>query len=80
MKKAELEIGFGTGIRREAELLEMASAHGVIMKEESGGSGYWINGEHFKGKPEAESYLAKNSDICDELIYTLRRQLFEKAT
>ncbi|KAJ1692176.1 hypothetical protein LUZ63_008874 [Rhynchospora breviuscula] len=81
MKKAELEIGFGTGIHREAELLEMASAHGIILREESGGSSsYWINGEHFKDKYEAEAYLARNSAICDELVSTLRRQLFEKAT
>ncbi|XP_078159016.1 DNA repair protein recA homolog 2, mitochondrial-like [Carex rostrata] len=80
MKKAELEIGFGTGIRREAELLEMASVHGVIMREENGDGSYWINGDHFEDKYEAESYLARNSDICDELMCTLRKQLFEKAT
>lgn len=80
MKKAELEIGFGTGIRREAELLEMASAYGLIVREENGGGSYWINGKHFNDKYDAESYLVRNSDICDELIGTLRRQLFEKAT
>ncbi|KAJ3676204.1 hypothetical protein LUZ60_003616 [Juncus effusus] len=78
MKKADLEIGFGTGIRREAELLEMGSSYGIIMREGNEGSGYWINGEYFKDKAGAESYLVQNSSVTDELVRTLRSELFEK--
>ncbi|KAJ0978924.1 hypothetical protein J5N97_014398 [Dioscorea zingiberensis] len=74
MKKAMLAIGFGRGIFREAEILELASNHGILLRE---GSGYWISGEYFKDDQEAQHYLAENKHVQDELVNTLRTQLFE---
>ncbi|KAK1279232.1 hypothetical protein QJS04_geneDACA003662 [Acorus gramineus] len=56
LKKAELDIKYGCGIRRESEVFEMACEHGVILKND----GYWIQGEFFEDKVEAEHYLAQN--------------------
>lgn len=72
MKKAELEIGFGKGICREAEILEIASNHGVILKK---GNGYLIDGQVFKDKGEAQHYLTQNNEITEEIVRILRSQL-----
>lgn len=74
MKKATLNIGFGRGICREAEVLELASEHGIVLRE---GNGYWINGKFFKDDEEAHRYLAENKCAQDELVNALRNQLFE---
>ncbi|KAI7726259.1 hypothetical protein M8C21_008603 [Ambrosia artemisiifolia] len=73
MKKAELEIEFGKGISRAAEILELACEHGVALKE---GNCYFIEGEVLNSKIQAEAYLIKNEQICDTLVKSLRRQLF----
>lgn len=74
MKTADLDIEFGRGLRHEAEVLEMASKHGIIMRE---GDSYWINGEFFKNQIEAEEYLKIKNSVADELVTALRNQLFE---
>ncbi|CAA6663577.1 unnamed protein product [Spirodela intermedia] len=74
MRKAELCLEFSRGIRHEAEILEMASHYGVILRERNG---YWIQGEFLRDKAEAEKYIAQNSNLADELVSTLRSQLFE---
>ncbi|XP_068662464.1 DNA repair protein recA homolog 2, mitochondrial isoform X2 [Aristolochia californica] len=73
MRKAELDICFGKGICREAEVLELACKHGVISKE---GNIYYIDGETFRDKLEVEQYLAVNDGVLDELVRHLRIQLF----
>ncbi|KAI5002187.1 hypothetical protein ZWY2020_026837 [Hordeum vulgare] len=65
---------FGKGICHESEILEMASSHGVIVKE---GYGYWINGEFLPGKEEAEKFLLENDAVADDICSTMRSQLFE---
>lgn len=74
-KKVDLEIEFGRGFRCEAEILAMASDRGIIMRE---GDGYWIEQKFFKLKQEAESYLAENNDVTEELVRRIKKQLFEK--
>lgn len=74
MKKATLNIGFGKGICREAEVLELASEHGIVLRERNG---YWINGKFFKDDEEAHRYLAEDKCAQDELVNTLRNELFE---
>ncbi|VAH69055.1 unnamed protein product [Triticum turgidum subsp. durum] len=74
LKEAGLNIGFGKGICHESEILEMASTHGVIVKE---GSGYWINGDFLPGKEEAEKFLLENEAVADDICSTMRSQLFE---
>ncbi|KAK7845103.1 dna repair protein reca like protein 2 [Quercus suber] len=75
MKKAEFGIQFGRGFCYEAEVLELACEHGVIVKE---GSNYLIEGKLFSGKHEAEQFLVKNDGILDKMVKILRRQLFER--
>ncbi|MQL72401.1 hypothetical protein Taro_004731 [Colocasia esculenta] len=73
MKKADLHVEFGRGIRHEAEILEIASQYGIVSREQNG---YWIQGEYLRDKLEAEQYLAENDSLADELTRTLRSQLF----
>lgn len=73
MKKADLEIEFGRGISRASEVLELACEHGVVLKE---GNDYFIEGEVVNSKVQAENYLIQNERICDQLVKTLRNQLF----
>ncbi|XP_020267124.1 DNA repair protein recA homolog 2, mitochondrial isoform X5 [Asparagus officinalis] len=74
MKTADLDIEFGRGLRHEAEVLEMASKHGIAMRE---GDGYWINGNFFENQIKAEVYLKEKIEVADELVAALRSQLFE---
>lgn len=74
MKKAELQIRFGRGLRCESEVLDLACEHGVIMKE---GGNYLIDGKILSNEHEAERYLTQNHGIFDEIVSVLRRQLFE---
>lgn len=75
LKEAGIDIRFGKGICYESEILEMASSHGVIVKE---GCGYWINGEFLADKAEAEKFLLENAAVADEICSTMRSQFFER--
>ncbi|KAK1318384.1 hypothetical protein QJS10_CPB04g00450 [Acorus calamus] len=74
LKKADLDIKYGCGIRRESEVFEMACEHGIILKND----GYWIQGEFFEDKVEAEHYLAQNGVVVDDLAQILRHKLFSR--
>jgi len=45
--KTALDIEFARGLRQEAEVLEMACTHGIVVRE---GNGYWINGDFFQSQ------------------------------
>ncbi|GMH08146.1 hypothetical protein Nepgr_009986 [Nepenthes gracilis] len=75
MKKAELEIQFGRGIRCESEVLGLALEHGLVLKE---GNSYFIEGEVFSNKQAAERYLSENEGILDKMVSSLRSLLFER--
>ncbi|PNT73046.1 DNA repair protein recA homolog 2, mitochondrial isoform X2 [Brachypodium distachyon] len=75
LKEAGIDITFGKGIAYESEILEMASSHGVIVKE---GCGYWINGEFLTDKAAAEKFLLENVTVADDICGTMRSQLFER--
>nr|GME21230.1 DNA repair protein recA homolog 2, mitochondrial [Ipomoea batatas] len=76
MANAELRIEFGRGICDEVEeALELACEHGVILRE---GNGYFIEGEVLNSKEEAEAYLAENDGALDQVIKSLRAQLFRR--
>uniref|UniRef100_A0ACD5WKX5 Uncharacterized protein n=1 Tax=Avena sativa TaxID=4498 RepID=A0ACD5WKX5_AVESA len=75
LKEAGIDMRFGKGICYESEILEMASSHGVIMKE---GCGYWINGEFLTDKPEAEKFLLENDAVADDICSKMRSELFER--
>lgn len=76
MANAELRIEFGRGICNEVEeALELACEHGVILQQ---GNGYFIEGEVLNSKEEAEAYLAENDGVLDQVIKSLRAQLFRR--
>ncbi|XP_051228170.1 DNA repair protein recA homolog 2, mitochondrial [Lolium perenne] len=75
LKEAGIDIRFGRGICYESEILEMASSHGVIVKE---GCGYWINGKLLPDKGEAEKFLLENDAVADDICSTMRSELFER--
>ncbi|KAM7530043.1 hypothetical protein LguiB_033453 [Lonicera macranthoides] len=77
MKKAELGIQFGRGICCESEVLELACEFGVVLRE---GNSYFIEGEVLNNKEAAERYLAQNDGVADNIIKSLRSQLFERQT
>ncbi|KAI8562341.1 hypothetical protein RHMOL_Rhmol03G0029100 [Rhododendron molle] len=74
MKKAELAIKFGRGIRCESEVLDLACEHGVIVEE---GDNFFIDGDVVKNRNEAERYLAENDAVLDNIVKCLRCRLFE---
>lgn len=76
MTKAELSIQFGRGFCCELEALELACEYGIISTE---GSCYFINGKVLNNKEDAVSYLAANKGALDDIVRTLRHQLFERA-
>lgn len=73
MKKVDLGIQFGRGLCCESEVLQLASEHGVIVKE---GRNYIIGRKVFSNEHAAEQYLAKNDDILNEMVKRLRNLLF----
>lgn len=75
MSDAMLSIQFGRGLCCESEVLELACEHGLVSNQ---GGCFFIGGETFNNKAEAESYLAANKDVLDEIVMNLRYLLFER--
>ena len=75
MQKAELGIQFGRGFCCESEVLELACEYGIISKEESN---YFIEGEVFGDKQEAERYLAEKDGVLENIVMVLRTKLFQR--
>ena len=69
-KEAEFDIMYGTGISREADILELAVKCDVIQK-----SGAWFaygGNKIGQGKENAKAFLIANPDICDEVERKVR--------
>ncbi|XP_057722848.1 DNA repair protein recA homolog 2, mitochondrial-like isoform X1 [Arachis stenosperma] len=73
LKKAELGIKFGGGFCHEAEVLDLACEHGMIVKDEES---YLIEGNTFDTRKAAEVYLAEDDRVFDKLVMDLRRLYF----
>ena len=64
-RKAEFEIGFGEGISRTGEILDLATEFEIIKK-----SGSWFSYQDSKlaqGRDAVKKVLQDNPDLCDEL-------------
>ena len=64
-RKAEFEIGFGEGISRAGEILDLATEFEIIKK-----SGSWFSYQDSKlaqGRDAVKKVLQDNPDLCDEL-------------
>jgi len=72
-REAEFEIMYGQGISREGEIIELASAQGIIEK-----SGAWFSykGNRIgQGKDNARAYLLANREVAREIEEQVRARL-----
>jgi len=72
-REAEFEIMYGQGISREGEIIELASAQGIIEKS---GAWYAYKGNRIgQGKDNARAYLQTNKDVAREIEELVRARL-----
>jgi len=72
-REAEFEIMYGQGISREGEIIELASAEGIIEKS---GAWYSYKGSRIgQGKDNARAYLQSNKEIAREIEDLVRARL-----
>jgi recombination protein RecA len=72
-REAEFEIMYGQGISREGEIIELASAQGIIEKS---GAWYSYKGERIgQGKDNARLYLQQHADVARDIEEQLRTKL-----
>jgi recombination protein RecA len=72
-REAEFEIMYGQGISREGEIIELASAQGIIEKS---GAWYSYKGNRIgQGKDNARTYLLSNKEIAREIEDLVRARL-----
>src|SRR5499433_1730132 len=72
-REAEFEILYGSGISREGEIIELASAQGIIEKS---GAWYSYKGNRIgQGKDNARLYLQTNRDVAREIEEQIRVKL-----
>ncbi|HET9158580.1 MAG TPA: DNA recombination/repair protein RecA, partial [Myxococcaceae bacterium] len=71
-REVEFDIMYGTGISREGDLLDMASAENIVEKS---GAWYAYAGERIgQGRENAKDYLRDHPDVCA----AVERKLLEK--
>src|SRR5262244_1227772 len=69
-REAEFEILYGSGISREGEIIELASAQGIIEKS---GAWYAYKGNRIgQGKDNVRAYLQANRDVAREIEEQIR--------
>jgi recombination protein RecA len=72
-RDAEFEIMYGQGISREGEIIELASAQGIIEKS---GAWYSYKGSRIgQGKDNTRTYLQSNREIAREIEEQIRARL-----
>lgn len=70
-KNCQIDIIYGRGISKTAEVLELGVQKGIINKS---GSWFDYNGNRFaNGKDAAKIYLEDHPDLMDELITKIKR-------
>jgi recombination protein RecA len=72
-REAEFEIMYGQGISREGEIVELASAQGIVEKS---GAWYSYKGNRIgQGKDNARIFLQSNKEIAREIEDQVRAKL-----
>jgi recombination protein RecA len=72
-REAEFEIMYGQGISREGEIIELASAHGIVEKS---GAWYSYKGNRIgQGKDNARTFLLNNKELSREIEDLVRAKL-----
>ena len=75
-KVATIDILFGEGISKEAEVLDIAVETNIIKKS---GSYYDYNGERIaQGKENARKYLKEHPVVFDEILNKIKTSQEEK--
>jgi recombination protein RecA len=72
-REAEFEIMYGSGISREGEIIDLASAQGIIEK-----SGSWYSYKSSRigqGKDNARLFLQQNREVAREIEEQVRAKL-----
>ena len=72
-RKAEFEIMFGEGISRAGEVLDLATARGIVKK-----SGSWFSYNDTKlgqGRDAVKHIIEDNPELCEEIEAQLRESL-----
>src|ERR1700758_3092503 len=72
-REAEFEIMYGSGISREGEIIDLASAQGIIEK-----SGSWYSYKSSRigqGKDNVRTFLQSNKEIAREIEEQVRAKL-----
>jgi recombination protein RecA len=74
-RQTEFEILFGQGVHREAELVELGAAHGILEKS---GAWYAYNGERVgQGLENSIEFLKANPQVADEIAAALRARMVD---
>jgi recombination protein RecA len=72
-REAEFEIMYGQGISREGEIIELASAHGIVEKS---GAWYSYKGNRIgQGKDNVRNFLLGNKEMSREIEEQVRAKL-----
>ena len=72
-REVEVDILYGEGISREGDLIDLATAHGIIEKS---GSWYSFAGERLgQGRENARAFLKENVDVRAKLDQAVRVKL-----
>src|SRR5689334_2650979 len=72
-REAEFEIMYGQGISREGEIIELASAQGIVEKS---GAWYCYKGNRIgQGKDNARRFLLNNKEVAREIEEQVRARL-----
>ena len=72
-KSAEFDIGYGEGISKTGELLDIGLEHKIIEK-----SGSWFSYGDVRlgqGRENAKLFIKENSDLCGEIEMKVRKLL-----
>ena len=65
-KNCQVDIIYGKGIAKTAEVLDLASQYGILQRS---GSWYEYNGERFaNGREAGKQYLESHPELADELL------------
>ena len=78
-REVEVDILYGEGISREADLLDLGVIHELVEKS---GSWFSFNGERIgQGRDNARAYLVANPEAREQLDLSLRKKLgFESSS
>ncbi len=77
-KEAEVDLLYGEGISREADLLDLGVAHSLVEKS---GSWFSFQGERIgQGRDNARAFLKERADLCERLDGDLRKLLLLPAS